>query len=342
MNTKKIEKYLLELGESKFRLDQIKKAVYQDGIIDFAKISTLSKELREKLNSNFKILSAEPIEVLISQKKDSIKALLKLSDGNLIETVLISPKSNVWSACVSCQVGCAVGCSFCATGKIGFKRNLTSEEITDQVLFWKSYLRENNISGNFSNIVYMGMGEPFLNFEEVEKSLKVLISPDFFNFGSRKISVSTSGIMDKLEEFSEKFPQVNLALSLHSANPEKRSQLMPINQKYDLEKIKTELQKYLKKYKRKIFIEYLMIDGVNDGIEDAKILVDYLKLIGFEYLLHVNLIRYNDTNDKYKPSSKNKVKAFEKHLFDQKINVTIRKSLGQDIYAACGQLAGKK
>lgn len=342
MNIEKIEKYLLESGEPKFRLNQIKKAVYQDGIIDFAKISTLSKELREKLNSNFKILSVELIEVLISQKKDSIKTLLKLSDGNLIETVLISPKPNVWSACISCQVGCAVGCSFCATGKLGFKRNLTSEEITDQVLFWKSYLKQNNISGNFSNIVYMGMGEPFLNFEEVEKSLKILISPDFFNFGSRRISVSTSGIMDKLEEFSEKFPQVNLALSLHSADPKKRSALMPINEKYDLGKIRISLSDYLKKYKRKIFIEYLMIDGVNDNIEDARILVDYLKSIGFEYLLHVNLIRYNDTDDKYKPSSKNKVKAFEKYLLNKKINVTIRKSLGQDIYAACGQLAGER
>lgn len=342
MNIEKIEKYLLEIGEPKFRLDQIKKAVYKMGIIDFSEMSTLSKDLREKLAANFKILSMELVKVLTSETKDSIKALLKLSDGSIVETVLISPKPGTWSACISCQVGCAVNCSFCATGKLGFKRNLTSEEIIDQVLFWKSYLRENNIEGNFTNIVYMGMGEPFLNFEEVEKSLNQILGADFYDFSTRKVSVSTSGIMDRLEEFSEKFPQVNLALSLHSADPETRSQLMPINKKYDLEKIRTGLSEYLKKYKRKVFIEYLMIDGINDSIEDAKILVEYLKSIGSVYLLHTNLIRYNETSGKYKPSSKNKVKAFEKYLKDKRMNVTIRKSLGQDIKAACGQLAGEK
>lgn len=342
MNIEKIEKYFLEIGEPKFRLDQIKKAVYKMGIVDFAEMSTLSKDLREKLATNFKILSMEPVKVLTSETKDSIKALLKLSDDSVVETVLISPKLGTWSACISCQVGCAVNCSFCATGALGFKRNLTSEEITDQVLFWKSYLRENNISGKFTNIVYMGMGEPFLNFTEVEKSLNQILSPDFYDFSTRKVSVSTSGIMNKLEEFSEKFPQVNLAFSLHSADPEKRSKLMPINNKFDLDQIRDGLEKYLKKYKRKVFIEYLMIDGVNDGIEDAKILAEYLKSIGLTYLLHVNLIRYNDTSDRYKPSSKNKVKAFEKCLKNEKIHVTIRKSLGQDIKAACGQLAGEK
>lgn len=342
MNIAEIEKYFLESGEPKFRLDQIKKAVYKMGIIDFSEMSTLSKDLRKKLVTNFKILSVVPIEVLTSETKDSIKALLKLSDGSIVETVLISPKPGTWSACISCQVGCAVNCSFCATGKLGFKRNLTSEEITDQVLFWKSYLQKNNIEGNFTNIVYMGMGEPFLNFEEVEKSLNQIIGSDFYDFSSRKVSVSTSGIMDRLEEFAEKFPQVNLAVSLHSADPEKRSQLMPINKKYDLEKIKTSLSEYLKKYKRKVFIEYLMIDGINDSIEDTKILVEYLKSIGSVYLLHTNLIRYNETSGEYRPSSKNKVKAFEKYLKDGRINVTIRKSLGEDIKAACGQLAGEK
>lgn len=342
MNIEKIEKYLLEIGEPKFRLDQIKKSVYKMGIVDFAEMSNLSKDLREKLADNFEILSVEPIKLLTSENKDSIKALLKLSDDNVVETVLISPKSGTWSACISCQVGCAVNCSFCATGALGFKRNLTSEEITDQVLFWRSYLRENNIPGNFTNIVYMGMGEPFLNFTEVTKSLEQILSPDFFDFSTRKVSVSTSGIMDRVEDFSEKFPQVNLAISLHSADSEKRSQLMPINKKYNLEKIKAGLSDYLKKYKRKVFIEYLMIYGVNDNIEDAKILAEYLKSIGSTYLLHVNLIRYNETSDRYKPSSKNKVKAFEKCLKNEKIHVTIRKSLGQDIKAACGQLAGEK
>lgn len=342
MNIEKIEQFLIKSGESKFRVEQIKKAVYKMGIVDFLEISTLSKDLREKLNSKFKILSLEPVKVLTSENKDSIKAVLKLSDDKLIETVLISPKPGTWSACISCQVGCAVNCSFCATGKLGFKRNLTAEEITDQVLFWKNYLKKNNIPGNFTNIVYMGMGEPFLNLKEVEKSLEQILGSEFYDFSTRKVSVSTSGIIDKLEEFSEKFPQINLAISLHSADPKKRSEIMPINNRYDLEKIKNSLHNYLKKYKRKIFIEYLMIDNVNDNIEDAKILVDYLRSIGSTYLLHINLIRYNETSDKYKPSPFKKVKAFEKYLKDHKMNVTIRKSLGEDIKAACGQLAGEK
>jgi len=227
------------------------------------------------------------------------------------------------------------------TGKGGFKRNLTAEEITDQILFWKQYLKKNKINGNFSNIVYMGMGEPFLNWEEVKKSVEDLINPKLFNFGSRSISISTVGIKGGIEKYLAEFPQVNLAISLHFADNEMRSQYMPVNKSYDLEDIKKDLQEYFKKSKRKVFIEYIMFEGLNDEIKDADKLMEYLKSIGNSYLLHVNLISYNETFGEFKSSSKNKIEKFKDYLLQNKINATIRKSLGTEIAGACGQLAGK-
>ncbi|MFZ5981961.1 MAG: 23S rRNA (adenine(2503)-C(2))-methyltransferase RlmN, partial [Patescibacteria group bacterium] len=295
MDRKKLGEKLIELGEPKFRLKQILKAVYEDGVLDFGDISTLSQNLREKLGKEVEIFPMKVGKVLVSRDKKSIKALLEMKGGNLIETVLLSPKPGLWSACVSCQVGCLLGCAFCATGKGGFKRNLVAEEIESQVLFWKNYLRVNKIEGALGNIVYMGMGEPFLNFKEVAKSLEDLTDPELFGFGSRSISVSTSGVMDKWIEFAEKFPQINLALSLHSADQGKRDRIMPISQKFNLESIRKTLREYLAKHKRKVFIEYILLSGFNDSARDAGQLSEFLKSIGKAYLLHVNLIRYNFT-----------------------------------------------
>ena len=191
----------------------------------------------------------------------------------------------------------------------------------------------------------MGMGEPFLNWEQVKKSLKDLINPKLFGFGSRSISVSTSGIPEGIEIFTETFPQMNLAVSLHFAENEMRSRYMPISKQYDLGKIKETLQKYFQKSKRKIFIEYILFQGLNDSLQDARKLSEYLKSIGHTYLLHVNLIFYNEedktTND-FKASSKNAAVKFKDCLQQNHINVTIRKSLGADIQGACGQLTAKQ
>lgn len=335
MDINKLETILKENSQPKFRLNQIKKAIYQDGVSSFLEITSLPKDLREKLDKEVKILSFQIENILKSKDNLSVKALLKLNDGNFIETVLISPKPKIWSVCVSSQVGCVLGCDFCATGKMGFKRNLSSEEITDQVLFW----RQQNY--NINNIVFMGMGEPFLNWDNVRQSLKILMNKNLFGFGSRSISVSTAGIPDGIKELAKEFPQINLAISLHFAIDEKRSKYMAINQQYDLTKIKTAIEGYLKQTKRKVFIEYLMIDNINDNAEDAENLIKFLRSIHNNYLLHVNLIRYHKTSGNFNPSSSNKIHKFKDYLDKNKISVTIRKSLGEEIFAACGQLAGK-
>ena len=341
MNIEKLEKFLLENSLPKFRLGQIQKAIFQDGASSFAEITTLSKELREKMEHELKILSFEVEKVLRAKDGQSIKALLKLSDGNLIETVLISPKPEIWSACISCQVGCAMGCRFCATGKIGFKRDLTAEEITDQILFWRQYLKKHKIEGNFSNIVYMGMGEPFNNWAQVSKSVKILTDEKLFGFGSRSLSISTSGIADGIIRMAKEFSQVNLAISLHFASDEKRDRFMPVNKKDNIEALKNALKEYFEITKRKVFLEYIMLDGVNDTALDAKLLSDFIYAIGHTHLLHMNLIRYNMTSEALKPSSKTRTQIFKQELEKHHVNATIRKSLGEEIEAACGQLAGK-
>jgi len=221
MDIYKLEEVLKKHNQPKFRLKQIQKAVFQDGVSAFSQISTLAKDLREKLDKETKILSFEVEKFLVAKDKQSAKALLKLHDGKMIETVLISTKPNDWSVCISSQVGCPMNCRFCATGRGGFTRNLTAEEITDQVLFWKQYLKFHNLqlvthNSKLTNIVYMGMGEPFLNWENVSESLKNLINPELFGFGARSISVSTAGIPEGIEKLADEFPQINLAISLHS------------------------------------------------------------------------------------------------------------------------------
>ena len=352
MDIQKIEQILKDNNQPKFRLEQIQKAIYKDGVSTWAEITTIPKYLREILEKEMKVLSFEMEKALVAKDGQSIKALLKLSDGNRIETVLLSPRKDTWTACISSQVGCPLGCAFCATGKGGFKRNLTAEEITDQVLFWRQYLKlrttnqELKTENNVSNIVFMGMGEPFLNWEEVKKSVEDLINPKMFEIGLRSISISTAGVSGGIEKFLEEFPQVNLAISLHFADNEMRSKYMPANKAYDLEKIRETLKNYFKKSKRKIFIEYIMFDGLNNNIEDAKKLTEYLNSIGNSYLLHVNLISYNDSPagelGEFKSSSGNKIEKFKSYLLQNKINVTVRKSLGQEIQGACGQLAGRQ
>jgi len=337
MNLEKLEAILERQNQPKFRLNQIKKAIYQEAVSSFSEISTLGKDLREMLEKEMELLSFEVKKVLTSKDGKSMKALLELHDGNLIEAVLISPMEDVWSACISCQVGCAIGCKFCATGKMGLKRNLTCEEITDQILFWQQHLKTKN--QKLSTIVYMGMGEPFLNWENVSESLRNLIDKDLFGFGARSISVSTSGIPEGIEKLAQDFPQVNLALSLHFGDDAKRSAAMPINRKNNLENLKKALQKYFEKTKRKVFLEYVMLSGVNDSRSDADTLIKFVRSIGKLQLLHVNLIRYNSTDSEFKSSSKERTVEFRDYLVKNRLSVTIRKSLGEEIQGACGQLA---
>jgi 23S rRNA (adenine2503-C2)-methyltransferase len=346
MNLGKVREKLAELGQPEFRLKQIQKAVFEDGIFSFLEITTLSKDLREKLGKEMKILSFDVDKILVAKDKQSVKALLKLQDGKNIETVLISPKPNDWSVCISCQVGCPMGCRFCATGKMGLIRNLTAEEISDQVLFWRQYLKKNvrelsTDNCELNNIVYMGMGEPFLNWDNVSESLKNLINPKLFGFGSRSISISTAGVPEGIAKLAEEFSQVNLAISLHFADDKKRSEFMPVNKKHDLGELRNALQNYFKKTKRKVFLEYILLDNINDNRKDADELTNFIKSIGKLQLLHVNLIRYNTTGGELKPSSRKKTEEFKSFLLKNHIPVTIRKSLGEEIQGACGQLAAR-
>ncbi len=358
MDLLKLKKIIQKNNQPEFRLVQIRKAVFQDGAASFAEISTLSKELRKLLDKETKILSFEAEKILVASDGRSAKAILKCADGNLAETVLISPKPGHWSVCVSCQIGCPMSCDFCATGKNGFQRNLIAEEITDQVLFWKQYLKkykfknsdiqknlksENKKTGNrgISSVVYMGMGEPFANWENVKESLKILTDKNFFGFGSRSISISTSGIPEGIEKIAEEFPQINLALSLHFASDEKRSRFMPVNRKYDLKKMCRALQNYFRKNNRKVFVEYILLEDINDSEEDARELVEYLRSISKIHLLHVNLIRYNAIGAGLTASSLDKTRKFREFLIKNGVSTTIRKSLGEEIQGACGQLAGK-
>ncbi|MFA4818050.1 MAG: 23S rRNA (adenine(2503)-C(2))-methyltransferase RlmN [Parcubacteria group bacterium] len=356
MDVEKIKIFLEKNNQPKFRLAQIQKAVFEDGVSSFEEITTLSKELRHRM-SKLKILSFEVEKVLVAKDGQSVKALLKLEDGKNIETVLISPKPGVWSVCISCQVGCPMNCRFCATGRGGFARNLTAEEITDQILFWRQYLKKNSKIENckparpagglkienydINNIVYMGMGEPFLNWENVRESLKNLINKNLFGLGSRSISVSTAGIPEGIEKLAQEFPQVNLAISLHFADDKKRSVFMPVNKKYNLEELRNCVSNYLRTTNRKVFVEYILLENINDSREDAEKLAKYLKLIGKLQLLHVNLIRYNTTGGELKPSSRNRIEEFKNFLLKNHIQVTIRKSLGEEIQGACGQLVSR-
>jgi 23S rRNA (adenine(2503)-C(2))-methyltransferase len=361
MQIKLLEKILEENNQPAFRTKQIQKAIYQDGISDFSEITTIAKDLRELLDKKIKILSFEAEKILVSSDKRSIKALLKLEDGNLIETVLISPKPDVWSACISSQVGCPLGCGFCATGRGGFKRDLTAEEISDQVLWWRMYLKKNSSARNLirpaeggapspykgegnkvDTIVFMGMGEPFLNWENVNQSLKNLTNHELFGFGSRSISVSTAGIPEGIEKMAAEFPQINLAISLHFPTDEQRNKFMPINRKYNLDELRNSLRNYFKVSNRKVFMEYILLSDINDSKDDADNLIKYLKSMGKLQLLHINLIRYNSTSDELKSSDVGVVREFRDYLVQNGISVTIRKSLGQDIQGACGQLVGEK
>lgn len=340
MDHRSIEEIIIKLGMPRYRTGQILEAVYQRAVSSYMEISTLPIEIRQQLDKEAGILSFEPVSVLCSGDRRSAKALLRLKDGHMIETVLIAPKPGDWSACISSQVGCPLGCGFCATGFGGFKRNLTAEEITDQVLWWKQWLKKQRNKGQLTDIVYMGMGEPFLNWQNVSASLRTLTDKNLFGFGSRSISVSTAGIPDGIDRLAKEFPQVNLAISLHFATDEKRSRYMPVNKKFPLSVIAHSLQNYCDATNRKVFLEYILLHQVNDSDADAEYLIRLIKTVGHPKLLHVNLIRYNQTSLDCIPSSRQSTIRFRDYLQKKGVHVTIRKSLGQDIQGACGQLAG--
>ncbi|MDP2736917.1 MAG: 23S rRNA (adenine(2503)-C(2))-methyltransferase RlmN [bacterium] len=327
-------KFILK-DEPKFRLKQARQAIFVDLIDSWDKATVFSLALREKLNQDC------PLEIeaenLISREGNSIKALITLEDGLKIETVLLEHGVGRNTVCLSSQVGCPLGCLFCATGKMGFKRNLTDAEIVEQAIYFARLLKKEGKQIN--NVVFMGMGEPFLNYENVLDAIKILNDKGGLNIGARHISISTIGVASGIKKLAAQPLQVNLAISLHAPNNDLREQLIPANKKYSLDSIIEELNNYLKLTGRRVMIEYLMIDKFNDDKEQALELALLLKNIN-PPLYFVNLIAYNPTAD-FKPSPAKRIKDFKLALNKQGIEVTERYRFGQDIKAACGQLAGK-
>ncbi|MCJ8328527.1 MAG: 23S rRNA (adenine(2503)-C(2))-methyltransferase RlmN [Lentisphaeria bacterium] len=338
MDSKQIEQIIEDEGIEKYRAEQIRQAIFQEHASSFNGITTLKKDLRERLSEKYPLLSFELYRLFESSDKTTFKALLKLSDGKIIETVLMNPKPGHWTTCISSQVGCALACTFCATGTMGLLRNLRSEEITDQVLFWRQFIGERKIAERLNNVVYMGMGEPFQNTKNVFDSLDELMNPDTFHMGARHLSVSTAGIVKPIYQMADRFPQVNLALSLHIADDEKRTELMPINKAWPLAKLAEALTDYIEKTHRKVFIEYILLRDETDKRDNAKQLIKYLKTIKPTHLVHVNLIVYNETESSHKQTSKDHARWFKNYLEENGISATIRKNLGRDIDGACGQL----
>ena len=339
MNFERIKQLIKEAGLPNFRLAQVREAVFKRGISSWEEASSLPADLRARLQKEQPILSFEVSKIVCSQKDRAAKALLTLRDGLQIETVLLKPQ-DTWSVCVSSQVGCALRCSFCSTGKMGFKRDLTQEEITDQVLMWYQYLHREKLGERISSVVFMGMGEPLLNYLNVVKAVQDLSNPDYLNIGMRHISISTSGIADKLLKLAVDLPQVNLAVSLHNADNAERSKLMPVNRRYNLEELQKALEEYIAMTGRQVFLEYSVLENVNSRPEHIRKLADWIYAIKDNYLLHVNLIACNlgrgeKTEDRI-------VREFAAGLKAMGIGVTIRKSMGNDILAACGQLAAQK
>jgi len=337
MNFEKIKKFIKDKNIPKYRLMQIRDDIYKRGVVDWNDIKVLPKDLRQDLEKKFKILSVS-LHKMVESKKDKVKkAVLKLHDGLKIETVLMD-SYGVWSVCVSTQVGCALACKFCQTGQMGFKRNLTAEEITDQVLFWESLIKKQDADARVGSVVFMGMGEPLLNYAETIKAVNILSDNDYFNIGQRHISISTSGISDKIKKLATDLPQVNLAVSLHFAEDKLRNKYMPINRKYNLLSLKKALEDYMARTSRQVFVEYIVIGGVNDTKRDIRKLGEWIDSIQNKYLIHVNLIPANKTKNVKQKAEEEIIKELAKILKHMKISVSTRKSLGGDIEAACGQL----
>lgn len=322
-----MEELFIRNGFSKYRATQVFDWIYKD-IDKFEQMDNVPSDLISFLKNNFFIYKVEILEKRIS-KDGTIKFLLGLKDGNAVECVLMEYNYG-FSLCISTQVGCRMNCKFCASTLGGLIRNLTLGEMIEEVM---AATRETGKT--VSNIVLMGIGEPFDNYEEVLKFIKTINSKHSFNIGMRHITLSTSGLVPKIYEFAQEELQCNLAVSLHSANDNKRSKLMPINKKYGVFELINVCKYYISKTNRRISFEYILIDKVNDGVKDAIELCDLVKGM----LCYINLIPINYVEDKhFRKSDENRIEKFKEVLRRHNISFTVRRELGQDIDGACGQL----
>jgi 23S rRNA (adenine2503-C2)-methyltransferase len=330
MNLDKLETILK--GYPAYRVNQAREAVLKSLIDDWGQAQGLPQDLRQKLGQDFPL--GIGAEIFSSPDGDSLKALVAFADGLKAESVLMR-HDNRNTVCVSSQIGCPMACSFCATGKMGFKRNLTAGEIIEQVLLFARVLKKED--QRVANVVFMGMGEPFLNYENVLAAVKVINDPKGLNIGGRHISISTCGITEGIERLIDEPVQANLAVSLHAPNDALRSKIMPANNKYPIDAIMKSVLRYVQNTKRRVMFEYIMINGVNDSDECARQLAQLIKSCLSLKLAFVNLIRYNSTGS-FAPSAPERVKAFKTILMQKNIETTERYRFGRGIKAACGQL----
>lgn len=328
---KKLESFIVELGEKPFRARQVCKWLYQKDAVSFDEMTDLSIETRGKIKSVFDI---EPTLKIIEEQKSTdgtLKYLFELSDSNRIESVIIPEKKRL-TLCISSQVGCALGCKFCLTGTVGKIRNLDTSEIIDQYLFISSRL-----PGPITNIVFMGMGEPLDNIERVIDTIEILTDKNAIGMSSKRITVSTSGLVSGINELGKRI-SVNLSISLNASNDNTRNEVMPINKKYPIRKLINSAVKYPLPGRKTLTFEYVLLKGVNDSVKNAHEVVELLKGINCK----INLIPFNEAYPlPYNTPEMNKVYEFQKILENAKINAKIRKSRGRDILGACGQLAAK-
>lgn len=321
----------IEKGHTAYRAKQIFQWMYRHRINDISKMDNIPKSMRDEINKEYVLNTLSIESTQKSIKEDTIKILFKTKDNQLIESVSMID-NNLHTVCISSQVGCSVDCKFCATGMMGFKRNLTCGEILDQVIEI-SELRDEAIT----NIVYMGMGEPFLNYNEVMKSADIIHDPNGMNLGRNRITISTSGILPKIKQFIEEKRGYKLAISLNATENETRTKIIPINKKWNIEMIIEELQKYPSDKKNKIMLEYVLLKGINDTVRDAERLSSFANQLRCK----VNVIPFNDIGNEYSRPEESSINKFIKvlHQNERHYQTLVRWSKGIDIDAACGQLS---
>jgi len=327
LTLKELEEYFINIGEKSFRSTQVYEGLYKKRLSSFNEMTNISKDLREKLTNEFPM---NKIKLVIKQQGENVnKYLFELEDGNKIESVLMFHDYGI-SICVSSQVGCNMTCAFCESGRLKKVRNLLAYEIVQQIL-----LIEEDVKKRITHVVVMGIGEPFDNYDNVMRFIKIINCGKGIDIGSRHITISTCGIVPGIKKFMNEEGQVNLAISLHAPNDELRNKLMPINKAYNLKELMNTIKQYIDKTNRRVTFEYIMIEDVNDSEKEAKELVELLKGIK----CYVNLIPYNETdNIGFKRTKEWKILKFYDILKSNKINTTIRKEFGGKVDAACGQL----
>lgn len=327
--------YISSIKEPSFRAKQIYQWLWEKGVTSFAEMTNLSKSLRDKLSEEFEI-KAISTDLVQRSSDGTVKCRFKLHDGLFIEAVLIPvPTDDRYTVCVSSQVGCSLSCKFCATGQMKRMRNLDPGEIYDQVKMVQDICLD-TYDHPLTNIVFMGMGEPLLNYQNVHESINIITSEKGLHMSPKRITISTAGIAKMIRRLADDHSKVNLALSLHAATDTKRHEIMPINEHNNLDTLQDAIQYYYSKTRNKVSYEYITFKGYNDTVEDAQALVKLCK----RYPVLINIIEYNPIPGvTYEKSDPLTIDQFASYLRGQEVMVTVRKSRGQDIDAACGQLA---